>query len=308
MDMETFNPATLKKRPALELFQMRKRVIGELQAAAERYEGRDLTADERAFEERGENNVRAIDKALEENLRTQAQDSAMGRYNGILGAQQLSSRDMEAVDWLKSAVLEKNPSSFELRPEEQREFSISQPGLEYRSLYEQRDTLKSTATQALPVSVWPSVMMHLVEQTSVMRAGAMVVTTATGEDLQFPKTTAFQSSALTSEGGSITESDPTLAAVTLKSYKYAAFWQLSKELVTDTPTNLLDALARGAATSLAAAYGPHLATGTGSGQPQGYTVGAGTSVGPTGTGTTFGLQATAGLGSDVLGGSLFEHS
>jgi HK97 family phage major capsid protein len=134
-----------------------------------------------------------------------------------------------------------------------------------------------------------------------MRAGALVINTATGEDLMVPRLTAFQSSNLIAEGQPITESDPTLAAVTMKSYKYAAFWQLSRELVDDTPIALLDALARGAGTSLALAYGPHLATGDGSGKPQGYTVGASIGVtGPTGTASTFGTQTTAGQGSDLI--------
>jgi HK97 family phage major capsid protein len=177
---------------------------------------------------------------------------------------------------------------------------MSQPGLEYRSLWEQRDTLKSTATQALPVSVWPNFVLHLAEQTPVIRAGATVITTATGEDLQVPKSTAFQTANLIGEGVSITESDPTLAVVTLKAYKYAAFWQVSRELVDDSPANLLNALSRGAATALALSYGAHLATGTGSGQPSGYTLGTVGATGPTGTSTTFGSQATAGQGTDLV--------
>jgi HK97 family phage major capsid protein len=295
--METFVPAILKQKPASELWSMRKRVAKELETLADNAEGRAYTVDESALEQRAVGNLKAIDSVLEENFR----DQAMSRYDGVLNAQRLTARDMAAVDWLKSAIVEKNPAGFTIEPEEQREFSLSQPGMEYRSLWEQRDTLKSTATQALPISVWPSLMLHLVEMTPVMRAGAMVITTQDGDDLQMPKSTAFQSGNLIGEGVSITESDPTLAAVTLKSYKYAAFWQLSRELVEDSPTNLLDALARAAATALALAYGPHLATGTGSGQPQGYTVGAGVGVtGPTGTGTTFGTQATAGQGSDLI--------
>jgi HK97 family phage major capsid protein len=294
--METFAPVMLQRKSALELWQMRSRVLSELQANADAYEGREPTTQEKALEERGEKNLKAIDKALEDSLRGDAFD----RYNGI-GAQRLSERDMAAVDWLKSAIVEKNPAAFMLEPDEKRDFSISRPGLEYRSLWEQRDTLKSTATQAMPVSVWPNFVLHLVEQTPVLRAGATLVTTETGEDLQVPKSTAFQSANLTAEGAQITESDPTLAAVTLKSYKYAAFWQLSRELVDDTPANLLDALSRGAATALALAYGAHLATGSGSGQPLGYANAATVAVtGPTGTSTTFGTQGTAGQGSDIL--------
>jgi HK97 family phage major capsid protein len=258
-------------------------------------QGRDLDASEKALEERGETNLKRLDGALEESLR----GDPFERYNG-LGTQRLSERDMAAVDWFKSAIAEKNPAGFTLEPEEKRDFTISRPGLEYRSLWEQRDTLKSTATQAMPVSVWPNFMLHLVEQTPVLRAGALVITTDTGEDLQVPKSTAFQTAALTGEGVSITESDPTLAAVTLKSYKYAAFWQVSRELVDDTPANLLDALSRGAATALSLAYGAHLATGTGSGQPSGYTLGTVSVTGPTGTSTSFGSQATAGQGTDLV--------
>ena len=186
------------------------------------------------------------------------------------------------------------------------QFSLSQPGLQW----EQRDTLKATATQAMNVSVYGRFVEHMVETTPVMRAGATVIETATGEDLLVPKTTAFQTAALIAEGVSITESDPTLAAVTLKSYKYAAFWQVGRELADDSPANLLDTLARGAATNLAVAYGDHLANGTGSGQPLGYitaaTVGR---VSPVGGSASLGAQATVGLGTDNLNflvGSLAE--
>jgi hypothetical protein len=65
--METFAPAMLKQKSPLELFQTRKRVVDELRAMSDGAEGRALTADEKALEERGEKNLKAIDEALEEN-------------------------------------------------------------------------------------------------------------------------------------------------------------------------------------------------------------------------------------------------
>src|SRR4029450_7811563 len=97
--METFTPIELQRKSALELFSMRKRVVNDLKSLADNAEGRHLTASEKALEERGETNLEAIDKALEENLRSQAFE----RYNGI-GAQRLTERDMAAVDWFKSAI------------------------------------------------------------------------------------------------------------------------------------------------------------------------------------------------------------
>jgi hypothetical protein len=179
--METMAPASLKKKPASELWSIRKRIITELQTLANNAEGRAYTLDEEAFEQRASSNIEAIDAVIEENFR----DQAMSRYNGI-GSQSLSQRDMDLDAWAREALQGKRPGEFILQPEE-RGSTISQPGLEYRSQWEQRDTLTSTATQALPVSVYPRFVMHLVEQTPVLRAGAMLIQTETGEDLKVPK-------------------------------------------------------------------------------------------------------------------------
>jgi hypothetical protein len=174
--METLAPVTLKKRSALELFQMRQRIKEELSTNADAYEGREPTAAEVALEERGISNLKALDKVLEEVLREQGQREAFAPYDHLT-AQHLSARDMAAVDWLKSAILDKNPRPFDIEPEEQRAFTMSQPALEYRSLWEARDTLTSTSGVAMPRSVWPNIMLHLVEQTPVLRAGAMLLNT-----------------------------------------------------------------------------------------------------------------------------------
>lgn len=239
-----------------------------------------------------------LDKALDEAEREQRSADAFSRYSKLVGndGNQLSAYDKRAVDWLKSAIVEKNPAAFVLEPEDKREFSISQPGLE------RRDLLTSTSGVPMPRSVWSQVMAHLVEQTPLLRAGATVINTATGEELLYPKTTAFQTSALTAEGASITESDPTIANVPLRAFGYKSFWQVSRELVEDSDANIVETLTREAATSLALAYGPHLATGTGGGsQPLGYVTAATVGVtGPTGTSTSFGSQATAGQGTDLV--------
>jgi HK97 family phage major capsid protein len=167
-----------------------------------------------------------------------------------------------------------------------------------------RDTLKSTATQALSTDVYSTIVQHLVETSSLMKAGATVVTTATGEDLVIPKSTGFVTSAIIGEGTSITESDPTLATVTLKAFKYANYFEISQELANDTPTNLLDFLARQAAMSLglgATGFGNDLVNGVGTTAPRGLLLDA--VIGPTavtGTGTSLGTQGTANQGSDAI--------
>ena len=221
----------------------------------------------------------------------------------------LSRASAELARQFRSAIFAKNPQPIEVYADELADEwpdDVPEPvyGRAGRVRVHTRDTLKTTATQALSTDVYSSIVQHLVETSSLMRAGATVVTTSTGEDLIIPKSTGFVSSAIIAEGAPITESDPTLATVTLKAFKYANYFEISQELANDTPTNLLDFLARQAALSLglgAAGYGDDIINGTGTTQPRGLLLDAATGVtGPTGTGTSLGVQGTVGHGTDAL--------
>jgi HK97 family phage major capsid protein len=154
------------------------------------------------------------------------------------------------------------------------------------------------------VDVYGRIVQHMVETSSLMAAGATVVTTATGENLVVPKSTGFVTTNIISEGASITESDPTLSTVTLGAFKYSNYFEISHELANDTPTNLLDFLARQAALSLglgSTGYGDDIINGAGTTEPRGLLLDAGTGVtGAAGTGTTVGTQGTGNQGTDAL--------
>jgi HK97 family phage major capsid protein len=248
---------------------------------------------------------REVDDRLEE-LRDQ--ELAQLRASVARRGPALSRADQELARQFRSAIYAKNPAPIEVWSELPDEWPDDMPevvqGRVGRVQVHTRDTLKSTATQAMGVDVYSRIVQHMVETSSLMAAGATVVTTATGEDLVIPRSTGFVTSNLIAEGASITESDPTLSTVTLGAYKYANFFQVSYELANDSPTNLLDFLARQAALSLglgSTGYGDDLINGTGSGQPRGLLLDAATGVtGPAGTGTSLGTQGTANQGSDSL--------
>lgn len=223
------------------------------------------------------------------------QNDAWDRLNSgpVTGRRSLSDADTDTDRAFRSAILSRNPAPIEIPVNTGRTFY--QPGLE------QRDLLKTTATQAMPVSVYDRIVAHMVENSAVMRAGATVINTATGENLQVPKSTAFSTAALTAEAATITESDPTLAVVSLGAFKYAAYFEVSHELAKDGNADLLGFLARQAGQALALAYGDHLINGTGSGQPRGVLLDATSGVsGITGTAAGFGTQGTANQGTDIL--------
>jgi HK97 family phage major capsid protein len=231
---------------------------------------------------------------------------AAGARNG--GRQVLTREAAETARAFRSAIFAKNPQPIEVYAADLADewpADVPEPlGRSGRVRVHTRDTLKSTATQAMGVDVYGRIVQHMVETSSLMAAGATVVTTATGEDLVIPKSTGFVTTNIIGEGASITESDPTLSTVTLKAFKYANYFEISQELANDTPTNLLDFLARQAALSLglgSTGYGDDVINGAGTTEPRGLLLDAGTGVtGPVGTGTSLGTQGTANQGTDAL--------
>jgi HK97 family phage major capsid protein len=221
----------------------------------------------------------------------------------------LSRQAAEVARQFRSAIFAKNPAPIEVFAEQLPDEwpdDVPEPvyGRSGRVRVHTRDLLTSTATQALGTDVYSTIVQHLVETSALMRAGATVVTTETGENLVVPRSTGFVTTNLIAEAGSITESDPTLGTVTLGAYKYANYFEVSQELANDTPTNLMSFLARQAALSLglgANGYGDDLINGTGSGQPRGLLLDAATGVtGPAGTAAGLGTQGTANQGTDAL--------
>jgi HK97 family phage major capsid protein len=269
-------------------------------------EQRDLAADELREYQQQVIATREADDAIEqehERLLSEARAAQRAGRGPTLNRQAL-----DTARAFRSAIFAKNPAPIEVYSELPDEWPDDLPepvaGRVGRVQVHTRDTLKSTATQAMGVDVYSTIVQHLVETSSIMAAGATVITTATGEDLVVPKSTGFVSSAITAEGAQITESDPTLSTVTLKAFKYANYFEISQELANDTPTNLLSFLARQAALSLglgATGYGDDLINGAGSTEPRGLLLDAGTGVtGPAGTGTSLGTQGTANQGTDAL--------
>jgi len=270
-------------------------------------EQRDLSPDELADHNRHVTEEREAADELDQRRDEQIAELRAGaaRRNG---GPVLTRANADIARAFKSAIYSKNPAPIEFGTDMVDEWPDDMPevaqGYIGRVKVHTRDTLKSTATQALSTDVYSTIVQHMVETSSLMAAGATVVTTATGEDLVIPKSTGFVTTAIIGEGASITESNPTLSTATLKSFKYSNYFEISQELANDTPTNLLQFLAQQAALSLGlgtTGYGDDIINGAGSTEPRGLLLDAGTGVtGPAGTGTSLGTQGTLNQGTDML--------
>jgi HK97 family phage major capsid protein len=154
----------------------------------------------------------------------------------------------------------------------------------------------------VPTSFYHRLMAHLIEVSAILRSGATVLNTGSGEQLQVPKTTGHSTALLTAEAGTISASDPAFGMATLGAYKYGVLIQVSRELVDDSGVDLEGYLAMQAGRALGNALGADLITGNGSSKPTGIlnntTLGA---TGPTGVSGGLGpTSATANSGGDLL--------
>lgn len=133
--------------------------------------------------------------------------------------------------------------------------------------FEKRAITKSSATM-VPTSVYNRIVEHLV-QANVVRARATVLTTASGESIAIPKSTAFSTASIVGEAAQASASDPTLATTTLGAYKYVVLVQMSNELAQDAAVDVAGFLARQAGTAIGVATRGHMTTGDGSSKPYG---------------------------------------
>jgi HK97 family phage major capsid protein len=146
--------------------------------------------------------------------------------------------------------------------------------------FEMRDITKASTGSPVPTSFYDRLVEHLVVQGPMLDGSVVIIlTTASGENLQIPRTATYSAPAITAEGSAISESDPTFGSfVTLGAFKYAATFQLSREVVEDSGINLLDFVARQAAVGMGTAVNAGLTNGTGTTGPNGIVTSASSAV------------------------------
>lgn len=151
---------------------------------------------------------------------------------------------------------------------EVREFNTNWP-----NAIERRATLVVATGQAgsapLPTSFIHQLYVYLVDTSSVRQAGATIITTNTGENVLVPYATGEGSASWTSEGGTLTASDPGFSSATLGSNKLGKLIQVSKELATDVGFDLVGYLAQSAGRNIGIASNAAYVSATASGQPKG---------------------------------------
>lgn len=137
--------------------------------------------------------------------------------------------------------------------------------------FEKRDVVKTGTGAPVPTAFYNQLVEHLVVVGPMLDPSiSTVINTASGENLQIPRTDAYSTAAIVGEGTAISESDPTFQAfTTLGAFKYSVLFQVSREMIEDSGVDLLGFVARQAGVALGTAVNKGLTTGTGTVQPWG---------------------------------------
>lgn len=249
---------------ATMLLEKRKNLTEQAHALLERAasENRDLTGEEQAqFDKLGADitNLRAhVDRQVQMAADEEALAESMRGFTG----------PAETLDG--DALVDQQVRSF-LRGEK-REVALYGKDGKPPTMAEMRALAKGSATtggNTVPTSFYNRLLEHMINSATLLRAGATILNTSSGEQLQIPITTAHGGAALVAEAGTIQPSDPVFGQRALGAYKYGVLIHVSKELIDDTAVDLLGYLARQAGRAVGNALGSDLVVGNGSSKPSG---------------------------------------
>jgi HK97 family phage major capsid protein len=124
----------------------------------------------------------------------------------------------------------------------------------------------------VPTSFVNTLYEHMVANSAIRQTNVRVVTTSSGESLEFPKTVSHGTATLVGEGTAIAGSDPSFGKVTLQAWRYGQLVIVPNELLQDTGVDLLGYLARDMGRAVGAASGAAFITGDGALKPNGVVV------------------------------------
>ncbi len=126
------------------------------------------------------------------------------------------------------------------------------------------------AGSLVPRSMANALYGYLESASGMMRAPTTKLSTAGGENMDFPRFAAHSlATQVISQGTALAGTDPTFAKMTLGAYKYGQLLQISSEAIQDTSIDIVSLAMRDMGRGLGRLLDVDLVAGSGSGEPTG---------------------------------------
>jgi HK97 family phage major capsid protein len=238
-------------------FEAREKATAELRSLTEEFAGKEMDASAREKEAKLLGAIADFDGRIKRGIDALKANDDVNRLmqgvNGLGGGDKRQAQDKiaEAAAQLRSLGLEQGVN---FAPE---------------PIAERRTDSTTTGAPVIPRTLYGQLMAELVNRTTVMRGGASVFSTSSGEPLDFAVVTGRATAGIVAEAGNLPESTGTVVTRSMTAYKYGYASTISSELVQDQKLDLVGFLVADAGPALGAGMGQHFLTGTGSGQPKG---------------------------------------
>ena len=257
-------------------FGERQNAVGELRTLVEQTEGEEFSGEQQATYDRINASIDTLDERIDTGLRhldreAKAHDALdqFRSYHDLTTPAPEAAVDPQTDDaTLFRQLCDGEIRSFESLPSESRDMTKA---------------VTTAGGHLVDSTMYDRIFQKLEDESVVIRAGALVIRTAGGEDLLVPKVTTNPTGAIVAEAGTIAESDPVLGQVTLGAFKYAALTQVSQELLADSLFDVGGFIMNLGGQAVTRALGADLSNGSGSSKPKGIAQAA----------TSFGTSATA---------------
>lgn len=134
----------------------------------------------------------------------------------------------------------------------------------------------ATGASLVPTAFATQLYDFLEVFSGVRRTNVTVITTASGESMDFPKVTLHGTAAIVGEGTALAENDPQFGKLSIPTYKYGQLLQISNELLTDSAVDVRGFIAKDMGRALGRVTDSDYLKGSGSNAPQGALVAMGT--------------------------------
>ncbi|MFB7675592.1 phage major capsid protein [Kitasatospora purpeofusca] len=233
-------------------FEAREKATDELRSLAEEFAGKDMPAEAREKETKLLDAIADYDGRVKRGIEAvKLSETAQSLMAGLRGTGSKSGTQ----DKLKAAA------------DQLRALEIGETATFATESRAVIDT--TTGKNVIPRTLFGRLLAEAVTRSTVMRGGATIVTTSSGEPMDFTVVTGRASATIVAENGAIPDSTPTTVQRAVGAFKYAYASTLSTEFVSDEALDLVSFLVGDAGPAIGHGMGVHFLAGTGTNQPKG---------------------------------------
>ncbi|MFF3557327.1 phage major capsid protein [Streptomyces tsukubensis] len=237
-------------------FEAREKATAELRSLTEEFAGKDMDAEARSKETALLATIADYDGRIKRGIEVlKSGESVSALMQGLKGTGSKGATPdklAQAAEQLRA-----------LKVNEGLSFAPEAP--ESRAV----DTKTNPGNTVIARTLYGRLLAEAVERSTVMRGGATILTTSSGEPMDFTVVVGRAAASIVGEGSNIPESDPTTVQRPVGAYKYGYASTLSSEFVQDQALDLVSFLVGDAGPAIGAGMGQHFLTGTGTNQPRG---------------------------------------